>query len=822
MRIIVGIAILIVCSCAARALAQDARITVHAATILHTLSPYMTGACIEDVNHEIYGGIYSQMIFGESFQEPPTPTPLKGFTPHGGNWTVQDAQLHAPAGDGYKLISDQPPFSTGQVAVEILFTDKAPGNAGLIAKVAQPGLGPDKFIGYEIALDPSRQILVLGRHRNNWEPIKEFPCHIPVNQWIPLVVTMTAKTLEISVNAQPIAAYQDTDHPLASGAVGLRTWQREAQYRNLTLKTNGQTTSLPFVPADPHPDQISGMWRAIRRGSATGSFSLERDNPFLTRHSQRITFTAGQGEIGIENQSLNRWGMYFVQGKPYEGCLWVRADKDTDFHVALESRDGSKTYAEQNLQLKAPAWQRLDFALTPSATDTAARFAIKLKQPASIVLAYVSLHPGPWGRFNNLPVRKDVADALRAQGLTVLRYGGSMVNAPEYRWKKMIGPRDRRPPYKGTWYPCSTNGWGIIDFIDLCEALGLLAIPALNIDETPQDIADFVEYVNGSRDTPWGRKRADAAHTQPYNLKVLQLGNEEAVDDAYWQRFEPMAKAIWAKDANIIIVVGDFAYGQPIKDPYNFTGAPRIKTLAAHKKILDLAAQNNREIWFDVHIWNNEPRDPEGLGGLPSFIDALRRLNPAAKSKVAVFELNAGNHAVRRAIANAHAINELQRIGDRVPIVCSANCLQPYKQNDNDWNQGLLFLTPSQVWGQPPYYVTQMIRRLSLPRCVQAESQSPSDALDVTATLSNDGNTLALQVVNLDSKPVSTRISLDGFVPTNPNAQVTELSGQLDDVNTPQEPQRITPRTREWPHHFNAGVCDYTFPPYSFTILLMK
>ena len=38
--------------------------------VLHTLSPYLTGACIEDVNHEVYGGIDSQMIFGESFQEP--------------------------------------------------------------------------------------------------------------------------------------------------------------------------------------------------------------------------------------------------------------------------------------------------------------------------------------------------------------------------------------------------------------------------------------------------------------------------------------------------------------------------------------------------------------------------------------------------------------------------------------------------------------------------------------------------------------------------------------------------------------------------------
>ena len=30
----------------------------------------LLGACLEDVNHELYGGIYSQMIFGEAFEEP--------------------------------------------------------------------------------------------------------------------------------------------------------------------------------------------------------------------------------------------------------------------------------------------------------------------------------------------------------------------------------------------------------------------------------------------------------------------------------------------------------------------------------------------------------------------------------------------------------------------------------------------------------------------------------------------------------------------------------------------------------------------------------
>ena len=58
---------LLLCSAAA---AQEAQIIVHANQVSHRLSRYLTGACIEDVNHEIYGGLYSQMIFGESFQEP--------------------------------------------------------------------------------------------------------------------------------------------------------------------------------------------------------------------------------------------------------------------------------------------------------------------------------------------------------------------------------------------------------------------------------------------------------------------------------------------------------------------------------------------------------------------------------------------------------------------------------------------------------------------------------------------------------------------------------------------------------------------------------
>ena len=85
--------------------AQEARITVEADQTIGQVSRLLTGACIEDVNHEIYGGIYSQMIFGESFQEPPVPVPPKGFRAFGGSWRVTEGVLEGSAGDGPILAS---------------------------------------------------------------------------------------------------------------------------------------------------------------------------------------------------------------------------------------------------------------------------------------------------------------------------------------------------------------------------------------------------------------------------------------------------------------------------------------------------------------------------------------------------------------------------------------------------------------------------------------------------------------------------------------------------------------------------------------------
>jgi len=799
--------------------AQDTVIEVQADRVEHPVPHCLTGACIEDVNHEIYGGIYSQMVFGEYFQEPCGGV-LRGFATLGGRWRVENGELSCSGAPGDKLVSELAPFADGAAGVEVYVPESGCTNAGLIVRVGNARKGMDAFDGYEISLNGDGQSVRLGRHRHNWELLKDSPCEVPGGRWVSLIVKMTGPSIEVRVDGKSVLRYDDGGGALPAGTVGLRQFQPEARYRNLWVKTNGETRTLPFAEDAGAESEVSGMWRPVQTGSASGKMFLESDRPFAGRQSQRITFAGGAGCLGVENKGLNRWGMSFAADKPYEGVLWVRAEAPAAVCVALENGDGTQTLAEERLAVTAGDWQRLSFTLAPAAAANPGRFAVTLREPGSVVLGYAFLQPGDWGRFKGLPVRRDVADALIDQGITVLRYGGSMINHPGYRWKKMIGPRDRREPCQGTWYPYSSNGWGIPDFMNLCEAAGFEYVPAFNMGESPRDMADFIEYAKGPAESEWGRRRISDGHPEPYRLKYLELGNEERVDEAYYQKFRPLAETIWARDPDIILVVGDFAYGKPIVDPFKVQGAAAgITTLAAQQQILQLAREHNREVWFDVHVGTEGPR-PD-FGGTFSYIDTLQKLSEGAKHRVVIFEFNSGNHSQRRALANAAAINMVERDG-RIPIAISANCLQPDGQNDNDWDQGLLFLNPAQVWLQPPGFVAQMFSRNYLPNSVSCRVSGANDALDVSAKRSDDGRVLSIQAVNPTDNPVTAELHLAGFVPETPFVRVAELAGELDAVNTAARPDAIVPQQRGWKHGLADGKTGYTFPPRSVTVMSWK
>src|SRR6516162_5240129 len=84
-----------------------------------------------------------------------------------------------------------------------------------------------------------------------------------------------------------------------------------------------------IIPVTATQNTVSGMWRSFSKGSATGSYSVDAAAPFRGSQSQRISYISGDGEIGIENQSLNRWGMNVQAAKPYDGYVYLRNSTPT-------------------------------------------------------------------------------------------------------------------------------------------------------------------------------------------------------------------------------------------------------------------------------------------------------------------------------------------------------------------------------------------------------------------------------------------------------------------------------------------------------------
>jgi hypothetical protein len=812
---------------------QDAEIRVEPAGPSQPVTRTLTGACIEDVNHEIYGGIDSQMLFGESFQEPALQPPLKDAQVFGGQWVpVAGGVMARNTGPGPRLISSAAAAAVGRAGVEIRFPGGGGGNAALLFNVGAKGeIGADLFDGYEIALRPGGGFSV-GRHQQDYHELAQVPCAVAPGTWIRLEVRYSQRDFEVFVDGRSLYTHVD-QKPLPPGTVGLRIWDRDAEFRNWWRDTGAGRQEMPIAYESAKPDWrqsgVSGIWRGLSVGDASGAFAESTGTPFAGKRSQRMTYAAGTGAVGIENRGLHRLGLFLLAGKPYEGFIVLRSEVALPaVAVALQNGDGTRTVAEVRLDanqgtaipspLGAAGWKRYAFTLTPSAETRGARFAILLREPGTVEVGYAFLQPGEWGRYKGLPVRKDVVEGLLAQGVTVLRYGGSMVNDGNYRWKNMTGPRELRPPTHGTWYDYSSNGWAVPDFLNLCEAMQIAAIPDLNVNEDPRDIADFLEYVHGPADSPAGRRRVADGHPQPYHLEYLELGNEERIDDAYVAKFAAIAEQVWARGAKPVLIAGDFSYGDPVTDPYKITGSGGAPSLAGHQKILALAKAHDREVWFDMHVWTSGLWDHGTIDALPSVLTALTRLADGARFKVGVFELNADNHSVARALSNAFAINRFTRLGGQVPVICSANGLQVDGANDNSWDQGLLFFNAEKTWPQPPWHVTRMLSQSWLPLTVPATSSD--QLLDATALTSADHKVLQLNVVNRSpDKAFATRIVLGAYRPVSITAAVTSLSGPGDAVNTAEDPKRIAPVESTWAHGLNGGIATYSFPPLSFTII---
>jgi alpha-N-arabinofuranosidase len=143
------------------------------------------------------------------------------------------------------------------------------------------------------------------------------------------------------------------------------------------------------------------------------------------------------------------------------------------------------------------------------------------------------LYEGIWvGPDSPIPntrgIRNDVVTALRALKVPNVRWPGGCF-ADEYHWRKGIGPAAQRPAtLNAAWGDVvDPNSFGTHEFMDFMQQIGSEPYVAVNVASgTPQEAAEWLEYITAAKPTALAKERATNGHPDPYRVGFLGIGNE--------------------------------------------------------------------------------------------------------------------------------------------------------------------------------------------------------------------------------------------------------------------------------------------------------
>jgi alpha-N-arabinofuranosidase len=127
---------------------------------------------------------------------------------------------------------------------------------------------------------------------------------------------------------------------------------------------------------------------------------------------------------------------------------------------------------------------------------------------------------------NTRGIRNDVVAALKAIKVPNVRWPGGCF-ADEYHWRKGIGQQRAvtlNPNWGGVIEP---NTFGTHEFMDFLEQIGSEAYLSVNVGSgTPQEAAEWMEYLTTPQATTLAKERAANGHPAPYKIAFLGIGNE--------------------------------------------------------------------------------------------------------------------------------------------------------------------------------------------------------------------------------------------------------------------------------------------------------
>ncbi len=546
-------------------------------------------------------------------------------------------------------------------------------------------------------------------------------------------------------------------------------------------------------------------WSLVQNGDAQGSLALDTAQPLSDSLpvSLRLDVARAGGRVGAANEGY--WGIPIRPGTTYHASLYARAAPGFTgpLTLALESDDGSRSYAEARVPRLSADWKQYAVTLKTGrdspAGPTLGRFTVTADRPGTVWLNLVSLFPPTYkGRPDGF--RPDLMQKMADMKPAFLRLpGGNYLEgstiATRFDWKKTIGPLIQRPGHQGPWGYRSTDGLGLLEFLEWCEDLKMQPLLAVyagyslggqHVEAGPdlqpfvQDALDEIEYVTGGTDTKWGAERAKDGHPKPFPLTYVEIGNEDGFDrsGSYDGRFAQFYDAIKAKYPALKLIATTKG-----KDPIG----QGVQMTRRRPDVIDEHSYESAEqMERDAHRYDAYDRTgPKVFVGEWASFDKIAPWEQAAMAGGPTPDLNA-------ALGDAAWLTGLERNADMVIMESYAPLLVNVNPGARQWTINLIGYDALTSYGSPSYFVQTMFAQHHGDVVVPATLTG--DHLFESVTRDTKTGRLYIRLVNTAGTAQRVRITLSGAKSVSATGTAWTLSGaDPTETNTIHDPTRIVP-----------------------------
>ena len=555
-------------------------------------------------------------------------------------------------------------------------------------------------------------------------------------------------------------------------------------------------------------------WVLIEQGNAQASMELDKDTGPSTAipRSLKVSIQTAdaKNQAGVANTGY--WGMAVRSNETYQCSFYARSDGGLTGPVVarlVSDRTGA-VLAQASVPAITGEWQQHKLALktgTVSAVSGENHFELAASHPGNLYLSMVSVFP-PTYHDREYGLRPDLMEKLAAMQPKFLRLpGGNYLEGdhiPErFEWKKTIGPWIDRPTHISPWNYHSSDGMGLLEFLEWCEDLKIQPVLAVyagysmkqeHVDPGPdlepyvQDALDEIEYVTGGTNTKWGAERAKDGHPTPFALTYVEIGNEDWFDrsNSYGGRYAQFYKAIKARYPQFQLI------------------ATTPVTTVKPDVIDDHYYRSATEFFNDTHHYDKTDRN-----GPKIFVGewATREGTPTP---------NMG-----AALGDAAWMTGMERNSDLIVMASYAPLLTNVNPGALQWDTDLIGYDAVNSYGSPSYYAQVIFAGHLGNEVLGAQIANAAPRFFESATRDSATGTIHLKLVNGSSIPQAVRIHLNGVTAVDKDVPLTTLRG-----NTPEETNSITDPRRIMPVsgaiHNAAATFEHTLPPYSIQVLDIK